>query len=194
LITSIDGAPTMAKTSTAPPSPRSSVTWRTALLFLIGGTILWLGGVHIRAILGSDMLKFGTLEFEDYLSPDVEREIFRLISFISIIVIVGYLVVLISSVVFLTSSPFRLREHGWLMMSVILFYLFVPVELFTMIIDGKMIYQEFFTTVDNSVFRELFIARVGALAGAPVIALLCYYTIIVLAVFQPLRRRPVTKE
>jgi hypothetical protein len=184
----------MAETFTAPSSSRSSATWRTALLFLIGGTILWLGGVHIRVILGSDLLKFGTLEFEDYLSPEVEREIYRLMSIISIIVIIGYLVVLISSVVFLTSSPFRLREHGWLMMSAILFYLFVPVEVFTMVIDGKMFYQEFFTTVDNSAFREIFLARVGALAGAPVIALLCYYTIIVLVVFQPLRRKSVGRQ
>lgn len=169
---------------------RPSATWHTALLFLIGGTIFWLGGVPIRAILGSDMLKFGTLEFEDYLSPDVEREIFRLISFCSIVITTGYLIVVVSSIVFLLTSPLRLREHGWLMMSAILFYFFVPVEVFTMIIDAKMIYHEFFTTADNSVFRELFIARVGALAGAPVIAMLCYYTIIILAVFQPLRRIP----
>jgi hypothetical protein len=181
----------MLKTSQEPPSFRSSAAWRTALLFLVVGTIFWLGGVNIRVILGSDMLKFGTLEFEDYLSPDVEREIFRLISFTSIVAITGYLVVVISSIVFLITSHFRLRDHGWLMMSAILFYLFVPVEAFTIVIDGKMIYQEFFTTVDNSVFRELFIARVGALAGAPVIAMLCYYTIIILVVFQPLRRKPV---
>jgi hypothetical protein len=53
-----------------------------------------------------------------------------------------------------------------------------------------MIYLEFFTTTSNETFRELFIARVTALAGTPMIALLCYYTIIALAVFQPLRRKP----
>ena len=71
------------------------------------------------------------------------------------------------------------------MMSAILFYAFVPVEAFTMYLDGKMAYTEFFTTEGIDRFRELFVARVGALAGAPVIALLCYYTIIALAVFRP---------
>jgi hypothetical protein len=74
-------------------------------------------------------------------------------------------------------------------MSAILFYLFVPVEAFTMYLDGKMIYQEFFTMVDNEVFRELFVRRMGALKGAPVVALLCYYTIIGLVVFQPFRKK-----
>jgi hypothetical protein len=52
-----------------------------------------------------------------------------------------------------------------------------------------MVYTELFTTADNMVFRELFLARLGALAGTPLIATLCYYTIIALAVFQPLKKK-----
>jgi hypothetical protein len=103
--------------------------------------------------------------------------------------IVAYLVTLVSSIVFLATSPFRLKDHPWLLMSAILLYLFVPVEIFTIVLDVRMIYDEFFTTADNAVFRELFLARVGALAGAPLVAMLCYYTIIVLAIFQPFRRK-----
>ncbi len=173
-----------------PESHDHPAAWRTALFFLIVSAIIWLGTVNARALLGNDMLKFGTLEFEDYLSPGAEREIFRLISICSIVIILSYVVVLISSIVFLATSPYQLREHGWLMVSAILLYIFVPVEIFTITRDVRMIYTEFFTTADNSVFRELFVARVGALAGAPVVGLLCYYTIIFLAVFQPLRRKP----
>jgi hypothetical protein len=158
------------------------------LYILVIAGIFWLGSVHVRAIIGNDLLQLGTLQFEEYIAPEAEREVYRLLSFVSLVVIASYVVVLISSIVFLATSPFRLREHGWLLMSAILFYLFVPVEFFTMYLDGKMIYQEFFTTADNQVFRELFIARVAALAGAPLIALLCYYTIIGLAVFQPLKK------
>jgi hypothetical protein len=180
----------MTPTAT-PVEPRQrSAPWRIALLFLILGAVFWIGGITVRAILGGDMLKFGTLEFEDYLSPDVERELFRLSSIVSIVILSSYVLVLVSSVIFLLTSPLRLREHGWLMMSAILFYVFVPVEAFTGYLDAKMIYYEFFTTVDNTAFRELFIARIGALKGAPIVAMLCYYTIIVLAVFQPFRRPP----
>lgn len=170
---------------------RHPVLWRVALFVLIATGILWLGAVNIRALIGGDMLKAGTLEFDEYIPPDAEREIFRLLSLTSIIVIIGYALTLISSVVFLIFSPFRLKEHGWLLMSAILFYLFVPVEVFTLTLDARMAYNEFFTTTDNAVFRELFIARVGALAGAPLIALLCYYTIIGLAIFRPFTKRQV---
>jgi hypothetical protein len=41
---------------------------------------------------------------------------------------------------------------------------------------------------------ELFGKRLGGLSGIPVIAVFCYYTIIGLAVFRPLRREPVYKK
>lgn len=163
-------------------------TWRIALFVCIVASTVWLGAVNVRAIIGSDLLKPGTLEFEEYIAPEAEAEIFRLISSTSVVVIVGYGITLVSSIVFLASSPFTIKQHGWLMMSALLFYLFVPVELFTQYLDAKMIYYEFFTTADNMVFRGLFTARVAALAGAPLIAHLCYYTIIALAIFQPLKK------
>jgi len=169
---------------------RAVSVWRVSLFVLVVASIFWLGAVNIRAMIGNDMLKTGTLEFEGTLDPEAESEIFRLISFASVVIMISYAVVVISGTVFLLTSPFRLKEHGWLMMSAILFYTFVPVEVFTLYLDGKMAYKEFFTTEGNDVFRELFVARVGALAGAPVIALLCYYTIIALAVFRPFTKSP----
>lgn len=170
---------------------RPTITvWRVSLFVLAVASIFWLGAVNIRAMIGNDMLKTGTLEFEEYLDPEAEREIFRLLSFASVVIIISYAIVLISGTVFLVTSPFRLKQHGWLMMSAILFYTFVPVEAFTLYLDSRMAYKEFFTTDGNNVFRELFVARVSALAGAPVIALLCYYTIIALAVFRPFTKTP----
>lgn len=176
-------------------SPRGGpAIWRIALVIFIISSVLWLGGSHIRAIIGNDLLTFGTLEIKD-INLDAELEIYRLISLASLSIMGSYCVALVSSIVFLWTSPFRLKEHGWLMISAILFYLFVPVEVFTMYLDGKMIYNEFFTTVDNEALRGLFLDRLGALAGTPFIATLCYYTIIILAVFQPLKRKqPVVHE
>jgi hypothetical protein len=166
-------------------SPRVA---RVALFILTVSTVFWLGGINIRALIGNDMLKTGSLEFEEYLAPEAEREIFRLLSFASVVIMISYAAVLSSGSVYLLATPLRLKENGWLMMSAILFYAFVPVELFTMYLDARMVYMEFFTTAGNDVFRELFLARVAALAGAPAIALLCYYTILGLAVFRPLTR------
>ena len=161
---------------------------RAALFFLVLSGTVWLGGMNARMIVGGDLLEPGTLTFDPLLSPSAERELFRLLSVTSLVTVAAYPVVLLSAVVFLWRSPWRLREHGWMMMSTILLFGFVPVEAFTMAIDLRMIYLEFFTTASNDDFRVLFLERVGALGGAPFIALLSYYTIIGLAAFQPLRR------
>jgi hypothetical protein len=162
--------------------------WRVALFTLIVASIFWLGSGTVRLLMGSDLLQSGTLEFEPYLSPDSEREIYRLLSMASLLQIPAYVITIVSSVAFLAWSPYRLKDHGWLLAGAILLYVFVPVEAFVMTLDGRMVYLEFFTTADRMAFRELFLARAGALGGVPFVAQLCYYTIVGLAVFQPFRR------
>ncbi|MBX2991507.1 MAG: hypothetical protein KF749_10120 [Bacteroidetes bacterium] len=171
-------------------SGKNSLLWRYALFAFVVASVIWLGAVNARMLIGNDILKTGTAEFLEYVNPDAEREVYRLLSMMSVAVIGGYAIALTSSIVFMVSSPFRVKEHGWLLMSAILFYLFVPVEMYTLFLDWKMIYLEFFTTADNEMFREIFMARIRALQGIPLIAMLSYYTVIGLAVFQPMKNRP----
>ena len=70
----------------------------------------------------------------------------------------------------------------------LLLYLFVPVECYAFYLDARLAYLRLFTDPQLPVLRELFLARTGALAGAPLIGLLCAYTVILLAVFRPLQR------
>jgi hypothetical protein len=168
----------------------SGVGWRIALAGLLFSAIFWLGSTATRAIIGNHLLSPGTIELDPYLAPEAQRELFRLLSLTSLLVMTSYAGTFLSGIVFLWWSPFRLREHGWLMLCAILFFVFVPVEIYTMSLDARMIYEEFFTTSDNLVFRELFLKRVTALNGAPIVAMCCYLTIIGIAVFQPFRRPP----
>lgn len=168
---------------------KTFLTERFSLFFLLVGSILWLGGINIRAILADQLLVAMTLEFEPDLNPLVEREIFRMINYSSLVIFAGYLLVFFNGIIFLRRTHLRLKDHGWLMMSAILFYIFTPVEIYTAYLDGKMASLEFAQSVENSVFRELFIKRVAALEGLPFIALLCYYTIIGLIVWQPMKKQ-----
>ncbi len=160
-----------------------------ALFFLILGAIGWLGGINIRAVLSNHLLVMGTLEFEPNLDPAVEREVFRLINYSSVVTLIGYVTVFISGIVFLRSTQVKLRENGWLMMGALLFYIFSPAEIYTSYLDGKMIFLELWGNVEITTFRELLIKRIAALKGLPFIALLCYYTIIGLVIWQPLKKR-----
>jgi hypothetical protein len=160
---------------------------RISLVALCIAGSIWLGGVNIRAIIGFDLLQTGTLDFKTNIHPYVERMVFALIAQSSVVVDLAYLIVWVSAVAYLRSTTLHLREEGWLMMSVILFFLFTPVEVYTAVLDGKMWYLDHIGSNDLVEFRKIFIHRLGALAGVPMIALLSYYTIICLAIFRPMK-------
>jgi hypothetical protein len=162
---------------------------KASLFVLIVSAIIWLGAVNVRAVIGNELLVFGTLEFKQGLATELEREVFRLISLSSIIVIGGYLATFASALVFARTTPLRFKQNGWLMMSTLLFFIFSPVEFYTMFLDWKMIALDFFSNPTIREFRVLFIQRLAALAGVPIIALLCYYTIIALAIWQPMKKQ-----
>jgi hypothetical protein len=164
-------------------------TAKISLTVLVIASVCWLGGINVRAMVGFDLLQTGTLDFKPNIHPYVERAVFGLVAQSSMIVNCAYIIVWISGIVFLKVSSFHLKDHGWLMMSVILFYLFTPVEIYTMVLDSKMWYLDFIGSNDLVEFRKLFIHRLAALAGIPMIALLSYYAIIVLAVFRPMTRQ-----
>ncbi len=161
---------------------------RVSLFALIVSSIIWLGAVNVRAAIGNELLNFGTLQFKTNLDAELEREVFRLISLSSVFVISGYLGTFASAILFLRTRALPFKQNGWLMMSAILFFIFSPVEFYTLYLDLKMISLDFFSNPSLTDFRILFIRRLAALAGVPMIALLSYYTIIGLVVWQPMKK------
>ncbi len=160
-----------------------------SLFVLIVGAVIWLGAVNVRAVVGNELLIFGTLEFKQNLDAELEREVFRIINLSSCIVIGGYLTTFAGAIGFTRSTRLRFKQNGWLMMSAMLFFIFSPVEFYTLYLDWKMIALDFFSNPSLTDFRVLFIHRLAALAGVPMIALLCYYTIIALAIWQPMKKQ-----
>ncbi len=158
------------------------------LLILIVAAITWLGAIDIRALQGSTLLEFGTLNFLPHIDFIVEFNTYKLIGLTSIILDFSYLVVFICAILYLRSTHYRFKEQGWLMMSALLFFIFSPAEFYTIWLDWKFIGVVFWWNGDVTYLRTLFVERIMALRGVPVIALLSYYTIIGFAVWKPLVR------
>lgn len=161
---------------------------KAALLAGIVAAIVWLGGINIRASVGFSLLQFGTLEFRPNIDPGIERAVFSLLAQSSMIVNVAYLVLVLSAIVYLRAARPDFRSEGWLMIASLLFFVFVPVEVYTMVLDVRMWLLETAGSNDLVEFRKLFIHRLAALSGVPMIALLSYYTAIAVVVIRPLRR------
>lgn len=69
-----------------------------------------------------------------------------------------------------------------------MFFVFVPVELYTSYIDLKFMILFDKRPANHDILLELFGERIGFLRGVPWIGLMSYYTIIWLAVFKPMKK------
>ncbi len=158
------------------------------LFILIVASIIWLGGVNVRVIIGNELLSFDEFSFRLNVPPDEERTIFKLLSYSSVLVAIGYVITFISAIFFLKTYKTNYRQNVWLLMCSLLFFIFSPVEFYNIYLDYKF-YKLFLTNPNNrDELLLIFGERIGFLKGVPWIAILSYYTAIVIAIFQPLKK------
>lgn len=159
---------------------------KLALTLLIISAVFWLGGINVRTLIGNELLDYDQFDFRTSIPPDRENTLFQMLTNASLVVVISYVIVLISAVWFIVSTKLKMRENGWLLMSAILFFMFVPVEIYTNYLDVRfmILFQQ--GPPNHDELLKLFGERIGAFRGVPVIAVLCYYTIIPIAVFRPL--------
>jgi len=167
---------------------------KIALTLLVISAIFWLGGINIRTLIGNELLDYDQFDFRTSLPPDRENTLFQMISNASLVVVIGYVLVLISAIWFLVTTKLKMKENGWLLMSAILFFMFVPVEIYTNYLDVRFMILYHQGPPNHDELLKLFGERIGAFRGVPVIAMLCYYTIIPITVFRPLRKLKATDE
>lgn len=168
------------------PQSRSN---KIALTILIAGAVFWLGGINIRALIGNELLNYDQFDFRTSIPPDRENTLFQMICNSSLVVVISYFFVLVSAIWFLATTKLKMKQNGWLLMSSILFFIFVPAEIYTYYLDVQFIILFFSGPPNHDGLLKLFGERLGALSGVPVIAMFCYYTIIPIAVFRPLRKK-----
>jgi hypothetical protein len=162
---------------------------KLALTFLIFAGVFWLGAINIRALIQNELLAYDEFAFRISIPPDRENTLFQLISNASLVVLISYIIVLISSIWYLKSTKLKIKENGWLLMCCILFFIGVPVEVYASFVDIKFMILFHSSPPNHDELLMLLGERIGFLKPVPYIFLLQYYTIIPIAVFKPLTRK-----
>lgn len=164
---------------------KSSKIW---LFILAVSAIFWLGGINVRALIGNELLNYDEFAFRTSIPPDEENMIFKMMSYASILIIISYLFTFISIVFFAKNYKINLKQNGWYLMCLILFFMFSPVEFYTYFLDIKFILLFYQRPVNHDGLLKIFGERLGFFKGVPWIALLSYYSIIFIVIFKPLRK------
>lgn len=161
---------------------------KIALLIFCIAAIFWLGAVNVRFFIGNQLLNYDEFNFRTSIPPDEENQIFQAVANCSLIIMVFYPIALLAAITFIKNCKIKLKENPWLLMCAILFFAFVPVELYTSYLDLKFVLLFNTRPPNHDILLKLFGARIGFLKGVPWIAMLSYYTMVGIAIFQPLKK------
>lgn len=161
---------------------------KISLFILVVASIFWLGAINVRFFIGNQLLNYDEFNFRTSIPPDEENQIFKMISDASLLIMISYPIVLVSAIFFIKNAKINLRENPWFLMCIILFFVFVPVELYTSYIDLKFMLLFNKRPANHDRLLEYFGERIGFLRGVPWIAVMSYYTIIWLSVFKPMKK------
>lgn len=159
------------------------------LVVILLSAAVWFGSLILKNIETHTLLQFGTIEISPSLTPETERDSYRSLAEYSVITLVSYPVVLASVILFSITTRRSFKQEGWLLMSAILFLMFVPLEIYCFWYDWKIIGLVYWGNWTLEEFRKAFIQRLTLMAGLPFVAQLCYYTIPILVIFKPLKKQ-----
>ena len=174
--------------------------YKFMLMLLIFGGAVWVGAGLMRAFISNELFISGTLNFDESLTSEEQFLLYHLVAISGIVMLSAYLPLLIGAVYCVWKFPGSKKDNGWLVMASLLFFPFVPIEIFTGYLDIKylLVWRYALETVETYgtdrfppliyELQTLASHRIGALSGVPVIAMLCYYTAIVIVVWRPMRR------
>jgi hypothetical protein len=158
---------------------------KTALYFLILGCFLLLGGIAFQMLIGiSTMLTTDKL---------MEQFGFILMSRGSIFLIIAYCIVFISGILFWLLGPYKLKKDRWFLISFLLFYIWFPIDIYTISLDINFAIQFDPSIPITDELKNLFLKRQTVLGPLPLIMLLGYLTSIGLAIFKPEFKRKISK-
>lgn len=154
---------------------------RSVLYVLIVGAILLLGGIAYQIVAGVSLI--------NAYNPYAERFAYMSMSRGSFLLIAAYLIVFISGLAFWLLGPYSLRKDRWFLVAFILFYIWLPVDIFMISLDIRfaMLFNPDMPLTDG--VKALFILRHQTLSFVPIVQLIGYFIAIGLAVFRPELKR-----
>lgn len=172
---------------------------RIFVAFLVAGFMVWFGGNLIRTAIAYDLFDTGTINIRNDLREDQGTVGYNLYLFAqsSLYTNIAYSVTFVT-VLFITFR-FRkdLKNRGWLFMSVVLFFINLPIEAYYIYLDFELSIAIFFRNelvfFKSQIFKDLFLVRfenifLSILKG---ISFLSSITMILLCVWQPLNKEEV---
>lgn len=167
---------------------------KTILTIFALAFIIWLGGAILRTAIGFTIFEPSATEtLVRKASNDILMQTVYIFASTSIYTSIAYVIAFALSFFLLAKFKKIWKQQGWILMCFVLFYLFSPVELFTIYQDIKLsiaVFQQNVWEFYSQPIQDFFMKRVknvvyNSLNG---LTLLSYLTIVIYVIWQPLKK------
>lgn len=156
--------------------------------------ILWMGGYLVRMFLTYQLFDETLTAYKPYVNEQNLNGILITLNPSIVATFILYIIFIVFFILFLFTAGLSLKQNGWLFIITVLVIITFPFEIYLMTIDYRIFMQ-----VNSGMFKgneiiTLIIKRFKDLSSFPLIELLCYFAIFILAIFKPITREKISSE
>ena len=157
------------------------------LFFVVLSGALWLGSYFTRLVISYQIFEGTDFTLRNYVNDQNLGGILKSFEPAIISTLVLYIIFIISYFLFIITSKISLKENGWLFIITIIILLTLPFEIYLNLIDYKIIVLLNSANFSSKEVLELIIKRFKIFSSFPVIEIFCFWAIVFLFLFQPLK-------
>jgi hypothetical protein len=162
---------------------------KVILFFTILSGALWMGSYFTRLMISYQIFEGTNFKLRSYLNNENLSAVLKSFEPAILSTSILYIIFIIFFILFISTSKIKLKNNGWLFIIIVLILITMPLEIFLMTIDYRLI-----TALNTSGFNpnevlDLIIKRFKIFSSFPVIEMLCYFSVIYFFIFQPLTKK-----
>lgn len=159
-------------------------------LFLFAASgVIWLGSYITRLFLFYRLFQEDELILREFINEENLKAIMQVLIAAILINMIFYLIMIFTSMVFILSSKLNLKQNGWLFISIVIIMITLPLEIYLMTIDYKILMQILSNVFSSDEIVQLVVKRFTVLGSFPMIEILFYFSVLYLFMFQPLTKK-----
>ncbi|MGE5798436.1 MAG: hypothetical protein ACM34O_04295 [Ignavibacteria bacterium] len=148
---------------------------------------LWMGGYLLRLVVFYQLFEAEEFVLRSFLNIENLPGIFMILRSAVAMTLILFPLFILSYISFLFSSKINLKQNGWLFIITILIFITLPFEIYLMTIDYDIVFKINYSSFRTDDVLNLVIKRFKVLSSFPIIELICYFSVIYLMIFQPLK-------
>lgn len=171
---------------------------RLLLLIMFTSLSIWFGGSLVRSALGYELFYNGNkLEIKTEYSNEMQLHTVKLFSYGAAYTGTAYIVGFLCILIFLVKWRGNLKQNGWLFMSIVIFLLSAPIELYLTYLDfelNRLVLFGQFTNFNDPNVQNLFTSRFTKMSLLSPITPLSFVTALFFIIWKPLKLDTSSKE